>query len=94
MNIQTTENKIPAHFPVSRIVVDHGLAKTRVLNHGDVVKCWWCGKKIRLNGRNTFTVPGDPSDMTYVECGSKECKKRMSVLYLFDRVVKRNARYQ
>lgn len=90
MNIQTTENKIPAHFPVSRIVVDHGLAKTRVLNHGDVVKCWWCGKKIRLNAENTFTVPDEPSGMTYVEC--HKCKKRMAVLYIFDRVVKKIVR--
>lgn len=87
MNIQGKIRKDAALFPVSRTIVDHGLAKVRVLNHGDTVKCWWCGKKIKLNTRNTFTVPGEPSGMTYVECS--ECKKRTSVLYLFDRVVKR-----
>lgn len=88
MNIQKTQLKKPAVFPVERTVVDHGLDKKRVLNHGDIVTCWWCGARIKLNRRNTFTVLLEPSEMTYIQC--KECGKRTSVLYEFDRVVKRN----
>lgn len=90
MNIQKTQLKKPAVFPVERTVVDHGLDKKRVLNHGDIVTCWWCGERIRLHSKNTFTVPGDPSEMVYIEC--KECGKRTSIQYEFDRVVRRSGK--
>lgn len=84
-NIQKTINKLPANWPITRNVVKKGVVFHPVLNEGDVVKCYFCNKKITVNNDTAFRVLGDPADLDYIEC--PECGKRVASLYYFSRKV-------
>ena len=85
MNIQMSAIKKQAKFPITRNVVKNGVMFRPELNLGDRVSCYYCNSPIRVNTKTAFTVPGDDTEMTYIEC--PKCGKRVSVLYYFDRKV-------
>ena len=87
MNVQMTALKQPiTKFPITRNVVRCGVEFHPTLDHGDKVRCVYCQNPIRVNERTAFTVPNDPTEMQYLEC--PKCKKRVSVLYYFDRKIR------
>ena len=71
-------------FPIVRTVVYNNSPVRRVLNKGDKVSCYFCNKKFNINSK---TVSIDEHDgMQMVTCTNPECKRKIPVLYYFNRV--------
>lgn len=74
----------PITFPIQRTIVYRGHDYPRTLNEGDIVSCWYCGRPITINKRSVINTE---YDVPLVQCKDPECRKCVSVLYYFDRIV-------
>ena len=72
-------------FPIVRTVVYNNSPVRRVLNKGDKVNCYFCNQKFQIN---TKTASVDDYDgMQMITCPNPECKRKIPVLYYFNRVI-------
>lgn len=78
----------PITFPIQRTVVYRGHDYIRTLNENDVVSCWCCGRPIVIDKQS---VVNTEYDVPLVRCKNPECRKNVSVLYYFDRIVDNEA---
>ena len=74
-------------FPIIRNVKLNDLNRTYKLDKGDVVKCWYCKKPIKISSETCSMLENDPSGMVYVDC--PKCQSKVAVLYYFDQVRKK-----
>lgn len=72
------------NFPIIRHVVYGNCEYEKRLDKDQSVRCYYCGKPIVLN-KSTVSVKED--GVPIVECPNTFCRKKVSVLYYFDRVI-------
>ena len=70
-------------LPIKRIISEHHLDRERVLNRGDRVRCYCCGKPIIVKTENIFLI----NDGDYILLGCPHCGNKVEVFYYFDRVI-------
>ena len=71
-------------FPIKKIIIENGEKRTRVLNNGDKVRCWYCNQPITINNSSIYP---SKTGTELVRCPYIGCNRKVSVLYYFDRVI-------
>ena len=73
-------------FPIISNVVVNGRTFKEQLNKGDVVSCYYCNSHFNVDD-DTVVIP-NKNDEYHKALRCPECKKIVSVLYYYDRVVR------
>lgn len=77
------------HFPITSVIKYRGTETEKRLDRYDVVQCFYCKAPITVN-YNTVVIPGNYDTNKALKC--PECGKVVSVLYYYDKQIRKGKR--
>lgn len=74
--------RIPAEFPITIIIVEHGYEEKKVINENKLAHCRFCNHGFLINSDTAYVLEGCIDQTPFVRC--PQCNRRISAVYFTD----------